>query len=348
MEMAFLNPNTVRKISDLQKRIPSHLPFTSRTFCPRLWSSVFITAKGEIYTCCRHVPIPSLGNLNRMPLTEAWNSWNSRFWRWMSTKGGLFCFDKCHLLTAQERAVAYEPESFPLQNPYENLKNVTILFGEFCNIACAMCDQNHRSKVMLSDELVKTQIDWRPIENINIQGGEPLAMKACKRAYLYITEEQGKKVNFLTNGMLINDEWADIIARNSSRITVSLNATNKKTHEQINVGSNWDRVIDNSKRLIASRDRQKTELRIVAHFTMVRENIETVPEFIGLAEEMKFDEVNFGYDYCIPDHLRQNKELMDSLKERTRAALAAAAIDVDMRQLNKLSLTTEVTSEESP
>ena len=334
--MAILNPDTIRKIKDIQRMIPSRVPFTGSTFCPRLWNSVFITAKGEIFTCCRNVPIPSFGNLHRTPLKKAWNSGSARFWRRMSIHGGLYCFDKCHLLSREERETVYDPALHPFENPYENLKNVTLLFGEFCNISCIMCDQNHRSKVMLSAALIEKQIDWQGVECVNIQGGEPLAMKECKRAYLHITETEGKKVNFLTNGMLINDKWADKIARNSLRITVSLNAVDKETHEQVNLRSNWERVIDNCKRLINARNRLRTDLCIIAHFTMVKENLTQVPDFIGLSEALGFDEVNYGFDNCIPDHLRAHPEIRDDLRKRSRAALGAAGIKVDTRQFVRL------------
>ena len=45
--------------------------------------------------------------------------------------------------------------------------------------------------LQLDVELLKRNIDWTHIDDIELQGGEPLAMKNAKEIYVWLTEEKG-------------------------------------------------------------------------------------------------------------------------------------------------------------
>ena len=80
-----------------------------------------------------------------------------------------------------------------------------------------MCWQDHHNNVMLDSELLKKNIDWSRVENIEFQGGEVLAMKGAKKIYLWLTKEMDKKINLITNGTLISDEWAEHLLYGSKK-----------------------------------------------------------------------------------------------------------------------------------
>jgi MoaA/NifB/PqqE/SkfB family radical SAM enzyme len=256
----------------------------------------------------------------------------------MSARGGLPCFDHCHLLSEQELAVPFEHDVHTAEVPYESLRRVTMLFGELCNVACTMCDQDHLSKVSLSLDLLRTRIEWHAIEEITIQGGEPLAIKECKEAYIYLTEQLGKRVSFMTNGLLINDEWAERLARHAPEVPISLNATQQTTYETIMVGAKWSRMLAAVGRLRAAKERLASPMRMRAHMTIVRQNVHEIPDFIAFAAELGFDVVDYGCDNLVPAYLNANRELVADVKRRLPDALASSRIEVDRKGLIGLGL----------
>jgi MoaA/NifB/PqqE/SkfB family radical SAM enzyme len=328
----------MRKVNQVRDRLPSNVPFTTSTFCHRLWDRVFIDDKANVYTCCRHMPLPAFGNLYKHTLREAWNSRGAKFWRWMTARGALPCFDHCHLLSEEELAVEFEENIHTAEVPYENLRRVTMLFGELCNVACTMCDQNHRSKEWLTLDLVKHQIDWTDVHEIVIQGGEPLAIKECKKSYIYLTDELGKKVSFMTNGLLINDEWAERLAKHAPEVPISLNATTQQTYETIMVGAKWKKMRAAVERLRSAKERLDSPMKMRAHMTIVKENVHEIPDFVAFAEEIGFDTVDYGYDNVIPAFLEKNPDLFEDVKRRLPAALDGSGIEVDVKTLRGLAL----------
>ena len=68
-------------------------------------------------------------------------------------------------------------------------------------------------------------------------------MKFQLKFFDYVTSCINKRASFLKNGTLINEEWAEKIARYSEKISFSQNAATKATHEYINCGSDLEREI---------------------------------------------------------------------------------------------------------
>jgi MoaA/NifB/PqqE/SkfB family radical SAM enzyme len=300
-------------------RLPNIRRFFQRgsTFCPKLWDEVYIHDNGNVYTCCHEKP-QALGNIYRDRMADLWNGELLQRLRQDSLRGRLGCYHDCTLLKKEE----ITPEPKPLSVPYSELRRIKILFGEGCNISCIMCPQNHRSRVHLDEQKLIENLDLAPFERIELQGGEPLFIMAARRFFDHATS-QGKKVSFLTNGIIINDEWAEKIARHSSFVYFSLNAATKETHELVNRGSKWERVLRNIQRVRAARDAHGTDLRIVGHMTIVPENVAEIPSFIRRYREFGFDAINFGFDEGVPAYL---KSALDPARRRQLAQEIQAAL----------------------
>ncbi|MBD3410498.1 MAG: radical SAM protein [Ignavibacteriales bacterium] len=286
------------------------------TYCPRLWSEAFVMQDGAVYSCCHEKPA-AIGNLNEKSLAEIMDDAPIRAWRRKSLDGKLACYKGCNLLTAEELA---EPRHDSVESDYANVRRLKLQTGEFCNLDCVMCYwQDHRSPERLSDELLRERVDLGPIETIEIQGGEPLAMKEAKR-YFEHAAALGKKISFLTNAIMINKRWAELIARHSAFVHVSINAATKATHEAINRGSRWERVLENVRLIREARERVGGEVEIIGHFTMIWRNVEEVPRFLERFRELGFDRADFGYDFRLPWLLR----LAPLKKRRLRRATTEA------------------------
>ena len=306
----------------------------SSTYCPLLWDSVFIDQHGNVFTCCHYQP-GILGSIYSHDLSKIWTrSIKLRTLRWMSLNRCLHCFHECTLLSKSQKASSVLPHK-SMKYP----RKLRILYGEFCNISCIMCYQDNRSKIMINNEIIKKNVDFSLIEDIDLQGGEILAMKNAREMYLWLTKELNKKVNLITNGILINDDWADHLVKGSNWIQVSVNAATKKTHEIVNKNSNFTRVIDNIKKLIHLKKQYCLNIKIVYKFTIVSENIHEISEAIVLADHLDCDQIAFGFDSSIPHILQDNKELRETIKNRIALLRSSKLrIDIERKRLEQLDL----------
>jgi len=219
-------------------------------------------------------------------------------------------------------------------------RRLWVLHGQFCNLACIMCPQDHKSKRGLDNDILKKNIDWREVEEIDLQGGEILAMKSAREMYLWLTKELNKKVNLITNGILISDEWADHLVRGSNWIQVSLNAATKETHEIVNKNSNFERVVDNLKKLIELKRRYGLAIEIIYKFTIVNENVHEIGSAIEFANSLGCDTIAFGYNaVTIPSLLEENRELKEKIRnEVSRLIESSLKIKIGMKRLEQLGL----------
>jgi MoaA/NifB/PqqE/SkfB family radical SAM enzyme len=284
------------------------LAATSRTYCPLLWDSVYVNDRGHVYACCHSRP-GVIGDLYKQSLGDIWaQSFKLRAFRLMSLVGCLDCAGRCTIISSKEIA---EGLLEPVPSMYP--KRVWILYGRFCNLSCIMCGQDHRSTMKIDNRVLQDNIDWSAVEDIELQGGEILAMREAKEFYLWLTRVMGKKVNVITNGFLINDEWAENLVRGAKRIQVSVNAATSKTHAMVNRGSDLDRVSDNVKSMCALKKRLGSDVKIVFKYTIVPENIHEIVEAVSLAEYLGCDRITYGFHRSVPDFLTRNPDLRERL-----------------------------------
>ncbi len=202
-----------------------------------------------------------------------------------------------------------------------------------------MCYQDHRSKVVLNSEVIRKNIDFSGIEDIDFQGGEILAMKNAREMYLWLTKELHKKVNLITNGILINEEWADHLVKGSNWIQISVNAATKEIHETVNRNSNFARVIDNIKKLTHLKNEYGSDVKIAYKFTIVPENIHEVRDAITLADDLGCDQIAFGFDASIPGFLQGNEQLRENIKNSiSQLRNKGLKIDIENKRLEQLGL----------
>ena len=214
-------------------------------FCPHLWETITIDHRGDIFNCCLIQPA-KMGNIYVDCLSDVINKPEISRIRNKSMKGTLPCYAGCNILDKPKINLLKNENLQPKCN-YADLKTIYIDFGMKCNISCVMCRQKERYKMdqtILNAEMLLNHIDIRPFKNIFLQGGEPLFINECLK-YMTLLAEKRKKYSLLTNGLLIDEEMAKRLAREANIVSISVNAATRVTHEKVNVGSSWDRVLGN-------------------------------------------------------------------------------------------------------
>ncbi|MDB4930548.1 MAG: hypothetical protein JWM10_3032 [Myxococcaceae bacterium] len=302
--------------------------------CHLVWDGVSIDRRADVYACCLLKP-SVLGNLRDSPLHEIINGPTARLHRAESRDGRLACRANCHLLTPDSPG----PATLDDEVRYESLRSLHLGFGDACNIDCIMCRRAVGDFTTLSSDLLVERVDVTPFTEVAIQGGEPLAIRECRR-YLTHLAAVGKRYILLTNGLLIDGETARDLARHAAKVVVSINGATRDVHELVNAGSSWSRVLDNVARLRAERDASGSALEIVARVTIVPENLVDVPLALRTFEQLGFDTINFGFDRrTVPLRLARDPEATSRLRAAIRSELSEAPADrVDAHRLALLGL----------
>jgi sulfatase maturation enzyme AslB (radical SAM superfamily) len=283
-----------------------------QTICPYLWDTVFIDVAGDVFFCCRKEPI-SIGNIYQSPLESIRESRTAQNVRNAALCGQLECHRTCVMLT-EEQKQRYNPEltSSPLP-----LRKVHIEHHEFCNISCIMCYQRSLSKRRaLDNEILLRNVPFVNVEEVQLQGGEPLAYKPCMELFHHLIDQYNVPVTLQTNGTLITDTIAKKIAANCLEIMIAVNAGTKLTHETVNHGSDWETVLSSVDALIKHRNRLSSWLRVELQMTMVRENVHELPTFVQLAKALGVDSISVSWEHSVPQFLNENDALYLNLREK--------------------------------
>ncbi|NPA97004.1 MAG: radical SAM protein [Crenarchaeota archaeon] len=128
--------------------------------------------------------------------------------------------------------------------------SVSIFLTKCCNLSCKHCVygcSSDRPKIFLSLEDFKTILDKLAndgVMQIVLTGGEPLLHPNFANIVKLI-HDYGLSWRLITNGTLINEDVARVIARNEpSSVIISIDGPDKATHEFIRGANTFERVIN--------------------------------------------------------------------------------------------------------
>jgi radical SAM protein with 4Fe4S-binding SPASM domain len=289
----------------------------NRKRCSWLHDSMTITPGGDVYACCHHKP-GIVGNIYDNTLEEIFNGDRVKAFRQQEIDGTLPCLKGCTLV---QKEIAKNDID---RDYHTELTGLGIEFGERCNIACVMCTQDHKNPLELDTEtLIRNVTIPKSRRKVEFYGGEPLILKSAKRFFDHCAEA-GARAGFITNGTAISEVMAAKIAKHCWSICFSLNAASRETHEAVNVGSRYEKVLRNIRRVIQAKKDLDGDVHIGGHMTIVEKNLLEIGQFIDKREEFGFEFINFGYDWRVPILLGKQPDLKARLATEVQAAVAHA------------------------
>lgn len=152
-----------------------------------------------------------------------------------------------------------------------------------CNLICPMCPQ----ATMKRPRGEMTMKIYRKIINEAAEHGsgvwlaimgEPLLVQNIFYMILYARHKGITSVNLNTNAVLLNKKLAHfILAAGVTSVIIGLDALNKETYDKIRVGGDFDKVVANTKSLIACA--KATETKVVVQFIVMDENEKEMEAF---------------------------------------------------------------------
>jgi MoaA/NifB/PqqE/SkfB family radical SAM enzyme len=314
----------------------------NHTLCEYVFQAVFIDREGAVYACCHKQPAP-YGNIYQSPLADILRGNTAERAREEALNGSLRCFSECNLLSFHVKREP--PANLQTGASSQAIRKITLALGWFCNIKCRMCPQDHAERNFLDVEVLKRHIDWSQVGEIICEGGEPFAAPTVLELWDYLISI-GKKVNFVTNGLIMTPERAARTASHSDYIYISFNAATPATYSRVTQGASWAKLLGNVAMIQEARRAAGSPLRIIGHFTIIEENLDEVPDFLDLAVALGLDIVNFGYNRivqmgpCIDRLLEQNGALRNRLSQRLHEAVLRTRdfIIIDASRLEYLRL----------
>jgi MoaA/NifB/PqqE/SkfB family radical SAM enzyme len=287
------------------------------TICPKMWDSVFIAVTGDVYFCCRRSPM-AIGNIYEQHLDEIWQGPTAAMLRQQSLDGELGCHANCTLLSSAHKSF------LPAAMAAPKLRKVHLEHHEFCNIDCIMCYQHDgRKPGFIPNTVLWSKINFDGLAEVQLQGGEPLAFKQCRELFLWLVQERGIPVTLQTNGLLITDELARIIATHCNEIMIAINGATKEIHELVNYKSDWNRLLTNIRRLQDARLKAGSRLVIEGQMTLVRENVHELPDFIRLGETLGLHSLAVSWEESVPEYLAAKPALFNRVREELCTLLSS-------------------------
>lgn len=173
-----------------------------------------------------------------------------------------------------------------------------------CNYRCIMCEcfspysqvRNERitkdrsKRVMPFDIIEKVLSDNMAhdiVEIIPSTMGEPLLYKDFEKI-ASLCKSKNIKLNLTTNGSFPGKgvlEWSEILLPICSDIKISINGASKQTSENIMIGSNFNKTINNLETLINIRNQSDAykSCTITLQVTFMKSNMEELPNLLELA-----------------------------------------------------------------
>jgi radical SAM protein with 4Fe4S-binding SPASM domain len=176
-----------------------------------------------------------------------------------------------------------------------SLNYINISITSVCNLDCIMCEaRNFRKECFTSIkfETFKRIIDQAiplGLETINLAAtGESTIHKNFSEMVDYANK---KKLNLrlVTNLNHINDKILNALSK-FEQIHISIDGCTKKTYEKIRKGADWDKLIENIKKL--EKTIKKTNL--VVNFCVQKDNYKELPLLCDTFLPLGFKEINVG------------------------------------------------------
>ena len=189
------------------------------------------------------------------------------------------------------------PPSAPV--PLSRLTRLHVVLGTRCNCRCSMCYQPDFNSI-LDPVLYETAL--RPLflhlREVILQGGEPTLLPETRRfADLVLGENPDVRFGLFTNGQRFGGDWAAFFLDHGSYVNFSINAATESTHRRITSGDvDWDRLLENIRRLVLARTARNGSLRIQTSFVVTDDNLPELCAFLEFSRALGADEIHYFFD----------------------------------------------------
>lgn len=183
--------------------------------------------------------------------------------------------------------------SFKLQERRPEPRSLFLHLTHRCNLSCTHCYAGDRPSETPRD--LPTRVVFSLFEQIKeagggavtLSGGEPLLHPDIRSILAHARPEL--EIRLLTNGTLINQNWADILAGQKARVQVSLDGSCPEVHDAIRGKGSFEKTV----RAVALLQEAGLGSQVNLATTVMRQNLADLPKIIDRAKQMGVPLVRF-------------------------------------------------------
>ncbi|MEK7389826.1 MAG: radical SAM protein [Elusimicrobiota bacterium] len=167
-----------------------------------------------------------------------------------------------------------------------------------CNIKCVMCVQDGSHAGELTQERCDEIRAHMPyLEMINWIGGEVFMSPFFEPLYDEAARYPRLKQNIITNGLYINERWAEKLAKNSGILLVSIDGLTTETYERIRRGGKFNNLTASLtclKTAFAAHPRADETNRLAMNFILMKDNLHELMSILDFAQRFGINLVQIG------------------------------------------------------
>lgn len=179
-----------------------------------------------------------------------------------------------------------------------------------CNLQCIMCSRrNPNEDLTLPVESIKQIIGLFPyLGAIDWQGGEVFLVDYFKDLFLEASSYPNIDQSVITNGLLINKEWAETFAKAKTNLTYSVDAVTKDTYEYIRKGAKFEDLLRSLDVVSETNKRYNNPLSLHMNVVVMRSNYRQLGLFPEFCQRYGIKHLRF--DFLRPDVVPQEDILL--------------------------------------
>jgi len=159
-----------------------------------------------------------------------------------------------------------------------------------CNLRCIMCPRNFMTEKIgymewaLFEKIIDEGAEYQlPSIKLNYRG-EPLLHPRLPEMVAYAKKKGIIEVQFNTNGLSLNEKkTGELLDAGLDRMIFSVDGATKETYERIRTGSNYERVVNNIKALVKTRNERGLKRPLVrVQMVKMKENEHEIEDFLKM------------------------------------------------------------------
>jgi MoaA/NifB/PqqE/SkfB family radical SAM enzyme len=172
-------------------------------------------------------------------------------------------------------------KSFPLR--------MMVCLTKKCNLNCIMCYNKYDKPWDLPESAINEFDKYFPyLEYMQWRGGEVFLYKNFRELFDKAASYPHLCQDIITNGTLIDEEWAERIVRTGTKLSLSIDGVHKDTYEKIRYGAKFEdiiRTLNSIKKYKKSITKTKFETELFMNFVVLRSNYNDIDDLIDFAHE---------------------------------------------------------------
>lgn len=173
------------------------------------------------------------------------------------------------------------------------IRSLTVTLTNKCNLACIMCKTISKPWDLPRKSIQEIIALFPYLERIMWQGGEIFLYEGFKDILKEASKFPMRQI-IATNGLLIDREIAEILAKSNVELTFSVDGVTKEVYEHIRAGANFEKLIDNINLINELRQKLNPKMKLRLNVLVMRSNYHQIEQFLDFAKQYKFNTIFFN------------------------------------------------------